>query len=88
VKKALFNIGAGRYRDYDCCSWEVKGIGQFRPLVGSNPFIGKQGVVEQVVEYRIEMICEESLIDTVIDVLRTAHPYEEPAFEYWPVSIS
>lgn len=80
VKAAVFAAGAGRYEQYDCCSWEVKGTGQFRPLEGSDPFVGKQGEVEQVSEYRVEMICQESQIDAVLAALREAHPYEEPAF--------
>ncbi len=87
VKESLFKAGAGRYADYDCCSWESKGVGQFRPLKGSDPFIGQQGVVEEVEEYRVEMICDEKSIDTVIEALRLAHPYEEPAFEYWIVNV-
>ena len=51
VKQALFAAGAGRLGDYDCCSWQVLGTGQFRPLDGSQPFLGQTGVVEQVEEY-------------------------------------
>ncbi len=87
VKEALFEAGAGRYADYDCCSWETMGVGQFRPLDGSDPFIGKNGVVEQVEEYRIEMICEEAVIESAVEALIIAHPYEEPAFEYWSVNV-
>ncbi len=87
VKESLFEAGAGRYADYDCCCWESKGVGQFRPLDGSDPFIGQKEVVEKVEEYRIEMICAEDIIETVIGALKLAHPYEEPAFEYWTVNI-
>ncbi len=80
VKDALFAAGAGRYEQYDCCSWEVKGTGQFRPLEGSDPFMGQQGEIERVSEYRVEMICREDRIDDVLAALREVHPYEEPAF--------
>lgn len=85
VKEAIFNAGAGRYENYDCCSWETLGTGQFRPLEGSNPFIGSQGAVEQVEEYRVETLCKEELLDEVLKVLVEAHPYEEPAYEAYKI---
>ncbi|MBB3045847.1 hypothetical protein FHR99_000083 [Litorivivens lipolytica] len=81
VKTALFAAGAGRQGDYDCCAWQTLGQGQFRPLDGSKPFIGQQGEIETVAEYRVEMLCEESRLKAVVSALRDAHPYEEPAFE-------
>ena len=86
VKTAIFATGAGRIGNYDCCSWEVLGAGQFRALQGSNPFIGQQGVIETVQEYRVELVCEDHLIVAAVSALRTAHPYEEPAFDVWKVA--
>ncbi len=68
VKEALFAAGAGE--------------GQFRPLVGSSPFLGKTGEVERVSEYRVEMLCEEKDCVVVTKALRSVHPYEEPAFDF------
>ena len=82
VKEALFAAGAGRYAAYDRCCWQVLGQGQFRPLAGSAPFIGRDGVEERVLEYRVEMICEDEAVDAVTRALRAAHPYEEPAFDF------
>lgn len=82
VKDALFAAGAGRYAAYDRCCWQVLGQGQFRPLEGSDPFIGKTGEVERVAEYRVEMICTDDAVDAAAAALRTAHPYEEPAFDF------
>jgi len=81
VKQAVFQQGAGRYDGYDCCSWETKGFGQFKPLSGSQPFIGSHDKVESVEEYRIEMICAEKHIKAVLIALIHAHPYETPAYE-------
>lgn len=86
VKQAVFDAGAGRIGDYDCCAWQVAGEGQFRPLPGSRPFLGQQGEIERVSEFRVEMICAETCLDAAIDALRSAHPYEEPAFEAWPLA--
>ncbi len=80
VKGALFEAGAGKIGDYQECSWEVLGEGQFRPMEGSNPFLGEKGELERVAELRIEMVVEESLIDKVVKALLEAHPYEEPAY--------
>ena len=81
VKQAMFVAGAGRIGDYDSCCWQVEGTGQFRPLSGSEPFLGQPGVVERVAEYRVEMVCEDNCIDAVVAALREAHPYEEPAWD-------
>ncbi|WP_237060074.1 MULTISPECIES: Nif3-like dinuclear metal center hexameric protein [Microbulbifer] len=83
VKQALFVAGAGRIGDYDSCCWQVAGTGQFRPLPGSQPFIGQSGEVEQVNEYRVELVCADDLVDEALAAMRAAHPYEEPAFDLW-----
>ncbi len=82
VKEALFEAGAGRYAAYDRCCWQVLGQGQFRPLAGSDPFIGRTGVVERLPEYRVEMICADEAVAAVTAALRASHPYEEPAFDF------
>lgn len=81
VKAALFAAGAGRYANYDCCAWQVLGQGQFRPLAGSQPFVGATNQVELVSEYRVEMIVKENAVPAVLAALQTAHPYEEPAYD-------
>lgn len=83
VKRACFDAGAGRIGDYDSCAWQVLGQGQFRPLQGSSPFIGEQGRVEQVAEYKVEMVCEDARIRDAVAAMRAAHPYEEPAYDVW-----
>ncbi|NRA23944.1 MAG: NGG1p interacting factor NIF3 [Oleispira sp.] len=92
VKTAIFNAGAGKIGDYDQCCWQVLGQGQFRPLAGAHPFIGTAaemgtaGVVEVVQEYRVEMVCSDENITTAISALKTAHPYEEPAYDVWQLA--
>ena len=81
VKQAVFDAGAGKIGDYDCCSWQTLGTGQFRPLDGSNPFIGKQGKVETVNEYKVELVCDDQHVKAAIVALKKAHPYEEPAYD-------
>ena len=81
VKAAVFAAGAGRIGDYDSCCWQVLGQGQFRPLAGSDPFIGRQGEVEQVAEYRVEMVCDRAVVGAAVAAMKQAHPYEEPAWD-------
>tara|TARA_B110000879_G_scaffold151392_1_gene196050 strand:+ start:293 stop:607 length:315 start_codon:yes stop_codon:yes gene_type:complete len=88
VKSTLFALGAGKIGNYDCCAWQVAGQGQFRALEGSAPFIGQQGVVASVDEYRVEMVVSDEIIASVVDALVEAHPYEVPAYEYWPINAS
>ena len=83
VKQALFNAGAGRIGDYDSCCWQVAGQGQFRPLAGADPFIGVQGKIETVEEYKVELVCDDALIAAAVAALKQAHPYEEPAYQVW-----
>jgi hypothetical protein len=81
VKQALFNIGVGKYEKYDMCAFESIGRGQFRPLDGADPHIGKNNILEYVEEYKVEMVCEDFLIEQAVKTLKKAHPYEEVAFE-------
>lgn len=83
VKNAVFAAGGGRIGAYDSCSWQALGQGQFRPLDGSQPFLGQSGRVEKVEEWKVEMVVADSLIELVVQALRLAHPYETPAFEVW-----
>lgn len=86
VKQALFATGAGRIGDYDHCCWQILGQGQFRPLAGSDPHIGTQGVVETLPEWRVELVCSDELIRDAVTALKQAHPYEEVAYDVWQLA--
>jgi len=86
VKQALFDAGAGRIGNYDSCCWQTDGIGQFRPLENSNPAIGSLDKVELVREVKIELVCEDELVKGAVQAMRVCHPYEEPAFDVWPLA--
>ena len=81
VKQAVFKAGAGKLGNYSECSWETLGTGQFKPMSGSNPFLGDVDVLETVSELKVEMMCEHVCIQNVIRAFKQAHPYEEPAYE-------
>ena len=86
VKTAIFQAGAGNFGNYDSCCWQTEGTGQFRPLEGAHPFYGEQGRVEHVKEWKLEFVVAETVLEAVLTALRESHPYETPAFQYWPVN--
>lgn len=85
VKEALFSQGAGQYNAYDRCCWQVRGEGQFRPLAGSQPYLGESLQLEKLTEYKVEMICRDEVIKAVVKALLAIHPYEEPAYQIYKI---
>lgn len=83
VKLAMFAAGAGRIGLYEHCCWQTQGQGQFKPLAGSDAFIGKVNQLEMVAELKIEMVCEAECIKAVVQAMIAAHPYEEPAYDVY-----
>lgn len=88
VKDAMFTAGAGRYGAYDCCCWQTLGTGQFRPLQGSQPYSGELNNLYTEQTWKVEMICQSQYLLPAIQALRQAHPYEMPAFDYYPITIA
>ncbi|MFH1156519.1 MAG: NGG1p interacting factor NIF3 [Pseudomonadota bacterium] len=80
VMQAMFSNGAGRLGNYDSCAWVTLGKGQFRPLQGSQPFLGRPGTLSRVDEYKVELVCGDEVIQDVLLALKKSHPYEEPAY--------
>ncbi|MBU2239497.1 MAG: NGG1p interacting factor NIF3, partial [Gammaproteobacteria bacterium] len=64
------------------CCWQVKGQGQFKPVKGATPFLGKVDELEFVDEYRVEMVLSEEVKAVVLAALLLAHPYEEVAYHF------
>ncbi len=81
VRAAMAEAGAGRIGDYDNASFTSHGQGRFRPLDGAAPAVGEVGRPEVVDEVRIEMVASRELRGYVEAKIRTAHPYEEPAYD-------
>jgi hypothetical protein len=86
VRDALFAAGAGRIGDYERCSWYTAGIGTFRGGEGTDPTIGERGREERLPELRLETVYPEDREAEVVRALRTAHPYEEPAFDLYQLA--
>ena len=85
IRRVLADSGAGHIGNYDYCSFSVKGVGRFRGGEGTKPFIGEPGKIEEVEEERIETICPSEKLDAVLEALRKAHPYDEPAIDVYPM---
>jgi hypothetical protein len=80
VRAALAAAGAGSIGNYDSCSFTSNpGVGRFRPLAGARPHIGTIGLVEEVLEERIETEVSAPRLSAVLSAVRAAHPYEAPA---------
>ncbi|MDR1644469.1 MAG: Nif3-like dinuclear metal center hexameric protein [Tannerellaceae bacterium] len=86
VRQALFAAGAGHIGNYDACSFNLAGEGTFRPGANSQPFCGEAGKLHHEKEIRIETILPTFRQDEAIRALRSAHPYEEPAFDLYPLN--
>lgn len=86
VKSAIASAGAGRIGDYSGCFWQVLGSGEFKPEAGADPSVGEVGRTESVEEYRLESVVPERDVSAVIAAMRAAHPYEEVAFDLYPLS--
>ena len=85
VQNAMWDAGAGEIGRYDCASFRSMGTGTFRPLPGANPTDGKIGELKSVEEWRLEIIAPEAKKNEIIRALKTAHPYEEVAFDIIPL---
>jgi hypothetical protein len=82
----LASAGAGRIGDYERCAWSTTGEGTFRPLAGANPTFGRVGDVERVPEARVEMVLPRHRRRAVVEALRAAHSYEEPAYDVFELA--
>jgi hypothetical protein len=88
VKEAMYQAGAGRFNNYECQCWQTLGEGQWLPMKGANPTIGKEGVLERVQEFKVEMFCEDRYLGPAITAMLDAHPYEGPQFEVYSIENS
>ena len=86
VRDAVFAAGAGRIGDYERCSWYTEGTGIFFAREGAAPTVGQRGREERVPELRLETVYPADREAEVVQALRSAHPYEEPAFDLFALA--
>jgi dinuclear metal center YbgI/SA1388 family protein len=85
VSDAMFAAGAGHIGQYRECSFRLSGLGTFFGGEGTQPTVGEKGRREDVAEWRLEVLCPDRLVETVVAALRSAHSYEEPAYDVYPL---
>lgn len=85
VRKAIFDAGAGHIGNYDHCSFGAEGIGTFRAGSEASPFVGQIGENHQEEEIKMETIFPAHKQSQIIKALLSSHPYEEPAFDIFPL---
>lgn len=86
VVAAMHEAGAGSMGDYDRAQFQSPGRGSFRPLEGADPAIGSIGEVEWVDEVRVELVADQSIREEVRSAMLATHPYEEVAYDLWPLA--
>lgn len=87
VREAMCLAGAGELGNYKDCVFMTKGVGTFTPENGANPFLGQVDVLEQVKEIKLETIVDGGKVNQVIKAMIQAHPYEEVAYDIFPLEI-
>ncbi len=85
VASSLSGAGAGRFERYDGCSFRLRGVGAFRPLEHAVPFAGEVGKAERMDEWRLEVTLPARRTGEALAALRDSHPYDEPAFDLYPL---
>lgn len=85
VRQALFNAGAGHIGNYDSCSYNTRGEGTFRANEDAKPFVGEINQLHYEEEIRIETILPTHKQHEVLRALIAVHPYEEPAYDFYPL---
>jgi len=85
VRTALFEAGAGHIGNYDSCSFNQTGLGSFKGNEQTNPYVGEKNQLHFEAETRIETIFPKHLQKNVIQALLKAHPYEEVAYDIYPL---
>lgn len=83
VRDSMSRAGAGWIGNYSDCSFMTEGTGTFRPLDGTNPFIGTTGNLEKVKELRLETVANASNLNNIINAMKQSHPYEEVAYDIY-----
>ncbi|HHY79465.1 MAG TPA: Nif3-like dinuclear metal center hexameric protein [Thermoanaerobacter sp.] len=83
VRNAMCSAGAGFVGNYSDATFQARGIGTYRPLEGTNPFIGETGKLEKTEEVKIESIVPQRYLEKVVTAMLNVHPYEEVAYDIY-----
>lgn len=78
LRDTLQSVDAGHIGNYDCCLSYSKVIGTWRPLTGTDPYIGKENEISEEEELKVEVTVREEKLDETLKAIKDVHPYEEP----------
>ena len=84
--REVVTAGAGRIGEYERCSWYAAGTGTFRGGDGTTPAVGESGREQRVSELRVETVVPAERVAEIVAALKAAHPYEEPAYDLYPLA--
>ncbi|MDO4732962.1 MAG: divalent cation tolerance protein CutA [Bacillota bacterium] len=85
LQKALWEADAGHIGNYDCCLSYSLVMGCWRPLAGTNPYIGAEGKISCEPELKVEVVCQREKVDETVEAVKRIHPYEEPVINAIPL---
>ncbi len=88
VRNTMGEVGIGQIGAYSHCTFTTTGIGSFKPLEGSQPFIGTTGAIEFVEEMKVEGVIPTALISQAIAKFKAVHPYEEMAYDVYALNVT
>jgi hypothetical protein len=78
LREALKKVDAGHIGNYDCCISYSRVIGTWRPLSGTDPFIGRENEISEEEELKVEVTVKDERLEETLAAIKTIHPYEEP----------
>lgn len=85
LQEALRSVDAGYIGNYDSCLSYSEVTGCWRPLAGSNPYLGEENIVSAEPELKVEVTCLREKVDTTVEAIKKVHPYEEPVINVIPL---
>lgn len=85
VLQAVAGAGAGEIGEYRQSSFRVRGTGTFLPSERADPAVGERGKLNEVPEDRLEIVVPRQRLETAVTFLIRAHPYEEVAYDVYPL---
>lgn len=85
LQEALRCVDAGHIGNYDSCLSYSETVGCWRPLPGSQPYLGTENKLCAETEYKVEVICRTEKVDETIRAVKKVHPYEVPVINVIPL---
>lgn len=85
LQEALQRVDAGHIGNYDSCLSYSEVTGCWRPIAGSNPYIGTTNALSSEPELKVEVTCLRANVDVTVDAIKKAHPYEAPVINVIPL---